>query len=114
MYHYIAPDLKSLHWLNIQERIHFKVQSLTNNSMQSSQSTYLRQLFTIQPTRSTHHRPVSAFLDPCARSPLISCSPTEPCPSLHYVFGMTYHLNSAPFLYLHHRHLPITRHHLYP
>src|SRR6218665_1185376 len=54
--------------------------------------------------------PVSSFLDP--RSLLISCSPTEPYPSLHHVFGMTYHLNSAPFLYLHHRHcqLPITRH----
>ena len=25
-------------------------------------------------------------------------------PSLHHVFGMTYHLNSAPFLYLPHRH----------
>ena len=25
-------------------------------------------------------------------------------PSLHHVFGMTYHLNSAPFLYPHHRH----------
>ena len=25
-------------------------------------------------------------------------------PSLHHVFGMTYHLYSAPFLYLHHRH----------
>src|SRR6218665_2687585 len=34
-----------------------------------------------------------------------SCSPTEPYPSLHHVFGMTiYHLNSASFLYLHHRH----------
>src|SRR6218665_3971464 len=32
------------------------------------------------------------------QSILISCSPTEPYPSLHHVFGMTYHLNSAPFL----------------
>src|SRR6218665_3329709 len=45
--------LKSLHWLKIPERIHFKVLSLTYNSLQSSQPTYLRELFTIQPTRST-------------------------------------------------------------
>src|SRR6218665_3973877 len=38
------------------------------------------------------------------RSLLISCSPTKPYPSRHHLFGMTYHLNSAPFLYLHHRH----------
>src|SRR6218665_3433897 len=61
--------------------------------------TYLRELFTIQPTRSTRSSP---YLDHW--SLLISCSPTEPYPSLHLVFGMTYHLNSAPFLYLHHRH----------
>ena len=45
--------LKSFHWLKILERIHFKVQSLTYNSLQSSQPTYLRERFTIQPTRST-------------------------------------------------------------
>src|SRR6218665_3033564 len=45
---------------------------------------------------------VSPFLD--SRSLLISSSPAEPYPSLHHVFGMTNHLNSAPFLYLHHRH----------
>src|SRR6218665_2530866 len=38
------------------------------------------------------------------RSLLISCSPTEPYPSLHHVFGMTYHQNFTPFLCLHHRH----------
>ena len=50
---HITPVLKSLHWLKIPERIHFKVLSLTYNSLQSSQPTYLRELFTIQPTRST-------------------------------------------------------------
>src|SRR6218665_2956364 len=35
------------------KRIHFKVLSLTYNSLQSSQPTYLRELFAIQPTRST-------------------------------------------------------------
>src|SRR6218665_416881 len=52
-HHHITPVLKSLHWLKIPERIHFKVLSLTYNSLQSCQPTYLRELFTIQPTRST-------------------------------------------------------------
>src|SRR6218665_2200557 len=52
-HHHITPVLKSLHWLKVPERIHFKVLSLTYNSLQSSQPTYLRELFTIQPTRST-------------------------------------------------------------
>src|SRR6218665_2235833 len=51
--HHITPVLKSLHWLKIPECIHFKVLSLTYNSLQSSQPTFLRKLFTIQPTRST-------------------------------------------------------------
>src|SRR6218665_1359247 len=59
-----------------------------------------------QPALLDHH-PVSPVLDL-----LISCSPTEPYPSLHHVFGMTYHLNSAPFLYLHHRHVISTSQHI--
>src|SRR6218665_2124543 len=52
-HHHITPVLKSLHWLKIPERIHFKVLSLTYNYLQFSKPTYLRELFTIQPTRST-------------------------------------------------------------
>src|SRR6218665_1813337 len=103
-HHHITPVLKSLHWLKIPDRIHFKVLSLTCNFLQSFQPTYLRELFAIQPTCSTllDHHPVSPFLE--QRSLLISRSPTELYSLLHHVFGMTYHLNSAPFLYLHHRH----------
>src|SRR6218665_1752197 len=88
-HHHITPVLKSLHWLKIPERSHFKVCSLTYNSLQSSQPTYLRELFTIQPTRSTRSSSClwTPFLDP--RSLLISCFPTEPYQSLHdHVFGM--------------------------
>jgi hypothetical protein len=52
-HHHITPILKSLHWLKIKERIHFKVLSLTYNSLQYSQPKYLRELFIIQKTRST-------------------------------------------------------------
>src|SRR6218665_3828983 len=52
-HHHITPVLKLLHQLKIPEHIHFKFLSLTYNSLQPSQPTYLRELFTIQPTRST-------------------------------------------------------------
>src|SRR6218665_2583072 len=52
-HHNITPVLKKLHWLKIHERIEYKVISLTYNMLQSSQPSYLRQLFTIQPPRST-------------------------------------------------------------
>jgi len=101
-HHRITPVLKSLHWLKIPEFIHFKVLSITYNSLQSPQPTYLRQLFTIQPTRSARSSSCLTLSRP--RSLLISCSPAEPYPSLHHVFGMTFCPNYAPFLYLYHRH----------
>src|SRR6218665_3980266 len=54
-HHHITPVLKNLHWLKIPERIEYKVISLTYgfNTLQSSQPSYLRQLFTIQRLRST-------------------------------------------------------------
>src|SRR6218665_2595942 len=52
-HHHITPVLKKIHRLKIPERIEYKVISLTYNKLQSSQPSYLRQLFTIQPPRST-------------------------------------------------------------
>ena len=63
-HHHITPILKSLHWLKIPERIHFKVLSLTYNSLQHSQPRYLRELFTIQPTRSTRSSSVLTLSRP--------------------------------------------------
>src|SRR6218665_809722 len=51
-HYHISPVLKKLHWLKIPERIEYKVISLTYNTLQSSQASYLRQLFTIQPPRA--------------------------------------------------------------
>src|SRR6218665_2757491 len=50
---HITPFLMTLHWLKITERIDYKVISLTYNTFRSTQTSYLRQLFTIQPPRST-------------------------------------------------------------
>ena len=52
-YSHISPVLKSLHWLKIQERIKFKVCSLTFKALQSSTPQYLRKMLSVQPVRST-------------------------------------------------------------
>src|SRR6218665_1434369 len=52
-HHHITPVLKKLHWLKIPQQIEYKVISLTYSTLQSSQPSYLRQLFTIQPPRSS-------------------------------------------------------------
>src|SRR6218665_885991 len=52
-HHHITPILKSLHWLKILQKIHFKVLLLTHNSLQNSQPTYLCELFTFQPPAQT-------------------------------------------------------------
>src|SRR6218665_673511 len=52
-HHHITPVLKSLHWLKIPQRIHYKIASLTYNTLQTSQPSYIRQLLTIQPPGST-------------------------------------------------------------
>jgi len=52
-HHHIITVLKKLCWLKIPERIEYKAVSHTYNTLQSSQPSYIRQLFTIQPPRST-------------------------------------------------------------
>ena len=49
-FHHITPILKSLHWLKITERIHYKILSLTYKCLVSNKPTYLRNLLTIQRT----------------------------------------------------------------
>ena len=47
-YSHITPTLKSLHWLKIKERIHYKILSLTYSAIQFNQPSYLRNLLTVQ------------------------------------------------------------------
>src|SRR6218665_855493 len=110
-HHHITPVLKSLHWLKIPERIHFKVLSLTYNSLQSCQPTSLRELFTIQPTRSTRSSSSVTLSQPPVTSHLMfsnrAISITAPRlwndlpPELRTIFSPP-----PPSL-------PITRHHLH-
>src|SRR6218665_1709422 len=66
-HHHIIYVLKKLHWLKIPERIEYKVISLTYNTLQSSQPSYLRQLFTIQPPRSTRSSSTLTLLRPSVK-----------------------------------------------
>jgi HEPN domain-containing protein len=52
-YHHITPILKSLHWLKIEQRIQYKVLSLTHKSLQSGQPSYLRSLLSLKSNRIT-------------------------------------------------------------
>ena len=63
-HHHITPVLKKLHWLKIPERIEYKAISLTYNTLRSSQPSNLRQLFTIQLSRSTRSSSALALLRP--------------------------------------------------
>src|SRR6218665_2629611 len=66
----ITPVLKKLHWLKIPELIEYKVISLIYNTLQYSQPSYLRQLFTIQPPRSTRSSSTLTLLRPSVTSSL--------------------------------------------
>jgi len=63
------PDqiLKSLHWLNVQERIEYKIISTTYKVLQSSSPYYLRGIITIQPSRSTRSSSLVTLLHPQAQ-----------------------------------------------
>ena len=51
---HITPILWSLHWLKITERSEYKLLSLTYKVLTSTQPSYLHNLITVQPPRSTH------------------------------------------------------------
>src|SRR5258706_436071 len=51
--HHITPILKSLHWLKINERIHYKILSITYKTLQSQQSSYLHSRLLLQTNNIT-------------------------------------------------------------
>ena len=65
-FHHITPHLKSLHWLKITQRIlvQYKILSLTYKSLQYIKPSFIYDLFTIQPTRSTRSSAVVILLRP--------------------------------------------------
>ena len=63
-FHHITPHLKSLHWLKIEQRIQYKILSLTYKSLQYNKPSSISDLFTIQPTRSTRSSAVVTLQRP--------------------------------------------------
>ena len=47
---HVTPILKSLHWLKINERIKYKLLSLTYKALTTAQPTYLPNLISVQPS----------------------------------------------------------------
>ena len=64
-FHHIIPHLKSLHWLKIEQRIQYKILSLTTyKSLQYNKPSSISDLLTIQPTRSTRSSAVVTLQRP--------------------------------------------------
>ena len=76
---HIIPILRSLHWLEITERIEYKLVSLTYKVLTTIQLSYLHNLIGVQPPRSTQ----SSFLVTLAR-PSTSSSLRITDHSFHY------------------------------
>ena len=67
---HISPILHSLHWLKINERIEYKILSLTYNVLTTSQPTYLKDIISVQPPRSTRSSSVVTLARPMVSSSL--------------------------------------------
>jgi hypothetical protein len=61
---HISPILKDLHWLKINERIKYKVLSLTYKILTTNQPSYLRSLLEFQAARSTRSSSVITLIRP--------------------------------------------------
>ena len=59
---HITPILRTLHWLKISERIEYKLLSLTYKVLTTTQPSYLHNLITVQPPRSTRSSSLSHSL----------------------------------------------------
>ena len=69
-FQHITPILKSFHWLKINQRIQYKILSLTYKSLQNHQPSTLRDLLTVQQTRSTRSSDVVTLQRPANPSRL--------------------------------------------
>ena len=62
--------LSSLHWLKIPERIDYKLLAITYKLLTTSQPSYLKNLISIQPPRSTRSSSLITLLQPSVHSSL--------------------------------------------
>ena len=69
---HITPTLRSLHWLNINERIEYKLLSLTYKVLTISQPVYLHNLISVQSSRRTRSPSAVEF-------PITNCVSVKHC-----------------------------------
>jgi len=67
---YIIPILRCLHWLKINERIEYKLLSLTYKVLTTSQPDYLHNLISVRSTCRTHSSSVVTLARPPVSSSL--------------------------------------------
>jgi len=67
---HITPILQSLHWQKITERIEYKLLSLTYKVLTTTQPSYLHNLITVQPPRSTRSSSLVTLASPSTSSSL--------------------------------------------
>ena len=72
---HITPILRSLHWLKINERIEYKLLSLTYKVLTTIEPSYLHNLITVQPPRSTRSSSLVTLARP-STSCLLYTSPS--------------------------------------
>ena len=97
-YSRITPILKSLHWLKIKERIHYKLLSLTYSAIQFNQPLYLRTLLNIQNKINTRSLSAVTLIRPTNPSNLqiTNRSFTYTAPSLWNLLPLDLRLPSSP------------------
>jgi len=112
-YAHCSPILKTLHWLNVHERIQHKILLLTYKVLTNSQPVYLSDLVSIQPPRSTRSSSVTTLLHPGSASSLKITNRSFRYASAHLMIsGINYHMHSATLIFSH----PLShlsRHHLH-
>ena len=67
---HITPILRTLHWLKITERIEYKLLSLTYKVLTTTQPSYLHNLITVQPPRSSRSSSLVTLARPSTSSSL--------------------------------------------
>jgi hypothetical protein len=68
LHDHITPTLQSLHWLKIQERITYKIVSVTYDVLATAKPSYLSNLLTIQPARCTRSSKLITLYRPAVTS----------------------------------------------
>jgi len=92
---HITPILRSLHWLKVNERIEYKLLSLTYKVLTTSQPDYLHNLISVQSTGKLRTR--SSSLVTLAR-PTVGYPPHYKSPTALSHNASPYLWNQLPFL----------------